>query len=171
MPCEMCGATGSSSLKTVLIEGAELQVCSNCAKYGKEVQGKTQQKSHSTPGNVIGMGSLHTPQASISRQSRDMFDQMGGEIADDYAERVRSARMKRGLSQKELAMELKIKELLVKKIEKGELIPEDKIRKKLESALGISLLDSEGQDVQDYTKNRMTTTMGDLISIRKVKKS
>jgi putative transcription factor len=167
----MCGATGSSSLKTVLIEGAELQVCSNCAKYGTEVQGKAQQKFHSTSDNVGGMGSLHAPQTSISRQSRDMFDRMGGEIVDDYAERVRSARMKRGLSQKELAMELKIKELLVKKIEKGELIPEDEIRKKLESALGIALLDNEGQDVQDYTKNRMTTTMGDLISIRKVKKS
>jgi putative transcription factor len=167
----MCGANGSSSLKTVLIEGAEMQVCPNCAKYGKEVQGKAQSKSHSAPGKVIGMGNVHTSQASSSRPSRDMFDQMGGEIVDDYAERVRTARMKRGLSQKELAMELKIKELLVKKIEKGELVPEDETRKKLESELRISLLDSEGQDVQDYTKSRMETTMGDLISIRKVKKS
>ena len=166
----MCGAS-SSSLKTVLIEGAEMEVCQNCAKYGKEIQGKAQPKSHSGPGKVIGMGNVHSSQSSNSRPSRDMFDQMGGEIVDDYAERVRTARMKRGLSQKELAMELKIKELLVKKIEKGELVPEDETRKKLEAALGISLLDSEGEDVQDYTKNRMTTTMGDLMSIRKVKKS
>jgi putative transcription factor len=68
-------------------------------------------------------------------------------------------------------MELKIRELLLKKIEKGELIPEDETRKKLEEALGISLLDSDGQDVQSYSQHRMTTTMGDLIRIRKVKKS
>lgn len=165
----MCGATVAGSLKTVLIEGAELQVCPNCAKYGKEVQGKIQSRLHPMSGEIA-KGSLPS-QVSAQRQTRDLFDRMGGEIVDDYAERVRSARMKRGLSQRELAMELKIRELLLKKIEKGELIPEDETRKKLEEALGISLLDSDGQDVQSYSQHRMTTTMGDLIRIRKVKKS
>jgi putative transcription factor len=167
----MCGATVAGSLKTVLIEGAELKVCPNCAKYGKEIQGKTQPRLHPMSGEMTERGGLHTSSVPPQRQTRDLFDRMGGEIVDDYAERVRSARMKRGLSQKELAMELKIKELLVKKIEKGELIPEDETRKKLEEALGISLLDSEGEDAQNYSQNRMTTTMGDLIRIRKVKKS
>ena len=171
MPCEMCGATVAGSLKTVLIEGAELQVCPNCARYGKEIQGKTQPRLHPMSGEIAGRGSLHTSPVSTQRQTRDLFDRMGGEIVDDYAERVRTARMKRGLSQRDLAMELKIKELLVKKIEKGELIPEDETRKKLEEALEISLLDNDGQDVQNYSQNRMTTTMGDLIRIRKVKKS
>ena len=167
----MCGATVDGSLKTVLIEGAELQVCPNCVKYGKEVQGKTQLRSRPTIGDSAGKGNVHTTPVSSQRQTRDLFDRMGGEIVDDYAERVRTARMKRGLSQRDLAMELKIKELLVKKIEKGELVPEDETRKKLEAALEISLLDSEGDDVQDYSQNRMTTTMGDLMRIRKVKKS
>ena len=171
MPCEMCGATSAGPLKTVLIEGAELQVCQNCARYGKEVQGKNQQKSRFSPGKVVGMGGGHAPSTQTQKPIRDLFDQMGGEIVDDYAERVRLARLKLGLSQKELALELKIKELLLKKIEKGELIPEDEIRKKLEAALEISLLGNEGEDVQDYTQNRMATTMGDLIRIRKVKKS
>ncbi|HOH81416.1 MAG TPA: TIGR00270 family protein, partial [Methanoregulaceae archaeon] len=38
MLCEMCGAAIHGPPKTVRIEGAELDVCSQCAKYGTEVQ-------------------------------------------------------------------------------------------------------------------------------------
>ncbi len=92
---------------------------------------------------------------------------MEGEIVDDYSDRVRNSRMQKGWSQKDLAMKLKEKELLIKKIEKGDLIPEDDVRKKLEQILGISLLDTSTGDLSTETGGKLTTTFGDLIKIKK----
>ncbi len=74
-----------------------------------------------------------------------MFDFMEGEVVDDYAIRIRHARMEKGLSQKDLAMQMKEKEHLIKKIENGELIPEDAVRKKLEIVLEIRLIDAPAE--------------------------
>ena len=99
-----------------------------------------------------------------------MFDYMGGDIVEDYGVRIRKARMERGLSQKDLAMLMKEKELLVKKIEKGELIPEEDVRKKLEKVLEIHLLDAVTDETEKKTQSKITQTLGDLTIIRKVKK-
>jgi len=99
-----------------------------------------------------------------------MFDYMGGDIVEDYAERIRKARMERGLSQKDLAMQMKEKELLIKKIEKAELIPEEDVRKKLEKVLEIHLVDAISDEAEKKTQGKITQTLGDLTIIRKVKK-
>ncbi len=56
---------------------------------------------------------------------------MEGEIVEDYAARIRKARMDKGLSSKDLAMQIKEREHLIKKIENSELIPEEDVRKKV----------------------------------------
>jgi putative transcription factor len=99
-----------------------------------------------------------------------MFDYMEGEIVDDYSERIRHAREAKGLSQKDLALQMKERELLIKKIEKGELIPEDAVRKKLEKALGIWLLESVAPDSEKKAKDVLAPTLGDVTVIKKVKK-
>ena len=38
MQCEMCGETIRGIPKLIRVEGAELQVCSRCGKFGTEVQ-------------------------------------------------------------------------------------------------------------------------------------
>jgi len=95
---------------------------------------------------------------------------MEGEIVDDYAERVKNARMEKGISQKDLALQLMVRELLIKKIEKGELIPEEEVRKKLEKVLGIKLVDVLAADAEKKTQSKITQTLGDLTIIRKSKK-
>jgi putative transcription factor len=99
-----------------------------------------------------------------------MFDYMEGDIVEDYANRVRNARMEKGLSQKDLALQLMVRELLIKKIEKGELIPEEEVRKKLEKVLGIKLVDMPAADAEKKTQAKITQTLGDLTIIRKAKK-
>lgn len=168
MQCEMCGSSSKGPLKKVRIEGAELLVCPNCAKYGVEVQGQRPVASPSTsPSSSLYNRSL--PQQKPYR-TRDVFDMIEGDIVDDYSEVIRKARMEMNLSQKELALQLKEKELLIKKIEKGDLIPEDSVRKKLEKFLSISLIESKGYDPNDQHQNRLATTMGDVIKIKKIKK-
>jgi putative transcription factor len=99
-----------------------------------------------------------------------MFDFMEGEIVDDYAVRIRHAREEKGLSQKDLAMQMKEKEHLIRKIENNELIPEDDVRKKLEKALDIRLIDAMVTDEEKKVQSKMAPTLGDLTIIRKAKK-
>jgi putative transcription factor len=95
---------------------------------------------------------------------------MGGEIVEDYAVRIRKARMDKGLSAKDLAMQIKEREHLLKKIENSELIPEEDVRKKLEKVLEIRLVDAPIEEAEKKVQTKLTSTLGDLTIIRKVKK-
>ncbi len=165
--CEMCGAPIQGPPRTVRIEGALLDVCGMCAKYGTEVQ--KPQKAPSARGGGP-MASRPAAPAAPVRRRRDVLDQIEGEIVEDYGERIRNARMERGWSQKELALELKEKELLIKKLEKGDLIPEDSMRVKLERALDIRLIDIPADIEEKKKAGKVVPTLGDVISIKKVKK-
>lgn len=165
MQCEMCGAEGKGPLKRIRIEGTELLVCNACAKYGTEVQGS----SRTPAAQVVRSSGIAGTKPPVQR-SRDLFDRMGGDLVEDYADRIRDARMKLGMTQKDLALSMMERELLVKKLEKGELIPEDEVRKKLEKTLNINLLDENSSEPTDLHHARMTTTMGDVIQIKKAKK-
>jgi putative transcription factor len=167
MQCELCGAK-ARVLKNVRIEGATLQVCPQCEHYGVEVQQpRNSQSKISTTGKRPAGPAPAAPQA---RKRRDMFDMIEGEIVDDYGSRIKHARMERGWTQKDLAMELMVRELLIKKIENGDLIPEDDIRQKLEKTLAIRLIDTPDDDLDKQKQQKMVPTLGDVISIKKVKK-
>ncbi|NHN40358.1 TIGR00270 family protein [Halorubellus sp. JP-L1] len=170
--CEMCGAD-TSDPKTVKVEGAELDVCSECADFGTEV--KTQQKSStstkystgsssSSSSSSSGRSSGSSGSSSGSQRRRDMFDDMG-ELAQDYDERIRQAREKKGLSQADLANELNEKASLIRKIERGDTLPSDSVQSKLESGLGIDL-DAGGSSAEDEDwdgGSSTTTTLGDVV--------
>ncbi len=95
---------------------------------------------------------------------------MEGEITEDYGQKIRKARMEKGLSAKELALQIKEREHLIKKIENGELIPEEVVRKKLEKVLGIRLIDAPINEEEKKVQSKLTPTLGDLTTIKKVKK-
>jgi len=170
MQCEMCGETIRGTAKLVRVEGAELQVCGRCEKYGTAVQQPKRTDIRPTPPRTGTAVRPATPPPAAAYRKRDMFDYMEGEIVDDYSERIRHAREAMGLSQKDLALQMKERELLIKKIEKGELIPEDAVRKKLEKALSIRLLESVAPDSEKKAKDLLAPTLGDVTIIKKVKK-
>ncbi len=165
----MCGETVRGTPKLVRVEGAELQVCSRCEKYGTEVQ-QPKRTDIRRPVAGPGQAARPAPPPPTVRRKRDLFDYMEGEIVDDYSERIRHARMEKGLSQKDLAMQMKERELLIKKIEKGELIPEDAVRRKLEKALEIRLIDTAITETEKKVPGKLTPTLGDVTVIKKVKK-
>ncbi|MHC1626921.1 MAG: multiprotein bridging factor aMBF1 [Methanoculleaceae archaeon] len=153
----MCGKEIRGPYRLIRIEGAELRVCQKCARYGTEI-------SAPEKGAVNKRAARTTP--STGRRKRDIFDYIEGEIAEDCGERVREARMATGMTTRQLADRIKEKEQLIRKIERGELIPEDDVRIKLEKALGISLLEEGGGEGQSGHGGQVTTTFGDLIRIR-----
>lgn len=170
MQCEMCGETIRGAPKLVRVEGAELQVCSKCTKFGTEVQ-QPRRTDLARPAMPAKQGRPGLPAATPSAyRKRDMFDYMEGEIVDDYAARIRHAREEMGLSTKDLAMQLKEKEHLIKKIESAQLVPEEGVRRKLEKALSIRLLDTPESETEKKVPTHLTPTLGDLTIIRKTKK-
>jgi putative transcription factor len=172
--CEMCGAS-KSSLTTVKVEGAELDLCDDCKEFGTEVRTESSSSSSSKYSTSSSSGRSSSSSSSSSsggstsggssRRRRDMFDDMD-EIATDYDQRVRQAREGRGLSQQELADELNEKTSLIRKIERGDVLPSDDVRRKLERELDVSLTEGSGSDDDEEewsSGSSTTTTLGDVV--------
>lgn len=95
---------------------------------------------------------------------------MEGEIVDDYADRIRVAREEKEWSALDLAKAIKEREILIKKIEKRDLIPEDEVRRKLEKALNIRLIDAPEDSISSSGPGRVSMTVGDVMSFKKSRK-
>ena len=170
--CEMCG-NDQSSLTTVKVEGAELELCGDCKEFGTEVRTESSSStstkystsnSNSDESTTNSTGST-TSSASQSGGSprRDMFDNMD-EIAADYDNRIRQARESRSLSQEDLADSLNEKASLIRKLERSDILPSDDVREKLERRLDISLVEGTDTDEDEWSgSSSTTTTLGDVV--------
>ncbi|MFD1634675.1 multiprotein bridging factor aMBF1 [Haloplanus ruber] len=171
--CEMCGAE-SSSLTTTKVEGAELELCDECTDFGTEVRtdsGSSASTKYSTSSSSSsssssasgGSGSTGGGGGGGSSRRRDMFDDMD-QVVTDYDERIRSAREDRGLSQEELANQLNEKASLIRKLERGDVLPSDEVQRKLEGELDISLSEGGGDEDAEWSGgSSTTTTLGDVV--------
>ncbi len=167
--CEMCG-TETGSPKTVKIEGAELDVCDDCADFGTEV--KTEQSSTTSTKYSTSSGSSSSSSSGGSSGTtgggggsrRDMFDEMD-EVVQDYDDRIRTAREAENLTQEELADQLNEKASLIRKLERGDVLPSDTIQRKLERALDIDLSMGGSGDDSEWSGGSSTggTTLGDVV--------
>jgi len=177
--CEMCG-TETGSPKTVKIEGAELDVCGDCADFGTEVQ--TQESSSTSTkystssssssssgssgsgaGTSTGSGGAGGGGGGTGGRS-DMFDEMD-EVVPDYDDRIRQGRERQGLRQEELADQLNEKASLIRKLEGGDVLPSDSVQRKLENALDVSLSEGGGGEDADWSGGSAAgeTTLGDVV--------
>ncbi|PSP99569.1 TIGR00270 family protein [Halobacteriales archaeon QS_4_70_19] len=170
--CEMCG-TETGAPKTVKIEGAELEVCADCADFGTEVRtessssGSTKystSSSSSSSGGGQSSGTASSSSDGSGSRRRDMFDDME-EVAQDYDQRIRKARESEGLSQEDLASQLNEKASLIRKLETGDMLPSDSVQKKLERALDISLTEGADDEETEWegSSSAGTTTLGDVV--------
>jgi putative transcription factor len=148
--CDMCGAEGY--LVRALIEGTELNVCKNCAAYGK-VLGRAKTVAKSAPAK--------TPTAPAEPQMIEI-------VVDEYPEILKAAREKLGIKQEELAKKISEKESVVHHMENGEFKPPIPLAKKLERFLHVKLVE-QYKDAEDYKSGAKidTVTLGDFIKIRK----
>jgi putative transcription factor len=93
-----------------------------------------------------------------------MFDEMD-EVVPDYDDRIRQGRESRGLTQEELADQLNEKASLIRKLERGDVLPSDSVQRKLEKALDVSLSEGGGGEDADWSGGSATdgTTLGDVV--------
>lgn len=120
--CELCGATGT--VTTAAVAGTKVKVCDDCRDTADT------ETSTNTDENT-------------KRQRSD--PDTGPELVPDYGQRVRIAREEREQSQEQLAAELNIKESVLRRVEHGDLTPDQDLARTLEQALDITLYTTQSQ--------------------------
>ncbi len=167
--CEMCGAE-TPAPNTVKIEGAELQVCDDCADFGTEVKTQettstsTKYSTSSSSSSSSSSGGSTGSSGGSSGRRRDLYDEME-ELAADYDDRIRNAREGADLTQEELANQINEKVSLIRKLEHGDMQPSDGVQSKLEGHFGISLTASQegGDEEWDSGSSDSGLTLGDMV--------
>jgi len=163
MQCEMCGQEVPICQK-VKVEKTVMQLCSNCMRFGNEVAQKTPSRPV-TPAVVS--------QRLERRESRPMFRDVfetqdtGDSMVLDFARKITLARNSKGMTKKEFAAKINEKLSVVHKLERGELNPDDKLMKKLERELGISLKEKVSDVKVEKRAYNTNLTLGDFVKKEK----
>jgi putative transcription factor len=165
----MCGQDIYSRPINIEIEGAILEVCPSCAKHGKRVEPsksrRTSVSSQSSP-----QKRTTTPRYSTTKKPRFSDTDTGKELISDYNERIRLARQKMKLSQKDVSIQTKISIQELQSIETGKMRPPDNIINKLEKFFKIKITeDVTTYSPQESKKGPAFQTLGDVVVIKKKK--
>ena len=155
--CDVCGREVLNP-QLVLIEGAKLKVCPQCAKFGTKIKyNKKKVKSRRSYTRKTGKYSD--------------FDEMV--IVEDFPKIIKREREKRGWTQDELGQKLKIKGSIIRKIEGGRE-PTEVVRKQLENLFGINLLTVAPSEADTtYSSGSSSSkglTLGDVVHLKKKKR-
>ncbi len=184
--CELCGRPMKGRGRTMVIEGATLQVCSQCAaRLGADMSsGKSSTRSRpprtswTRPAGAPTTSSPRKPPVrSPTSRSRQpprkprpaTLDEMI--LIEDYAAVIRRARQKAGLTQEQLAQRIGEKFSTMQGIEAGRLKPTKKTIRGLERELKISLLEPIGP-VPIKTASDLDArgpTLGDVVKVKRKK--
>jgi putative transcription factor len=159
MLCELCGKTMPFT-KSVIIDGAKLEVCSECAKFGEDYK--------STPEGSTGGNKTVIEQRLERRQKRmgtkDVYAQAKSvEIVENYGKVIREAREAKGMDLEDFSNFINEKKGTIAKIETNKLVPDDKLVKKIEKALDIKLLEAVSLGmIQESGGGAGKMTLGDF---------
>lgn len=155
MQCDMCGS--EQRLFKTNIEGTILNVCGECAKFGKII-------------SAIKIPEKIKPKKNIIITKADPEPEIIERIVDNFAEKIKAKREKLGLKQEDFAKKISEKESIIHKLETGEFQPNMELARKLEKALSIQLIEEYEEEYKAAAKTSSETpTIGDLIRIRKRK--
>jgi len=133
----MCGTNGN--LKKTKVEGTILEVCQQCAKFGKELQ---------------------SPKFFPKKNKLELQE----EVIPNYGKVIRQKREELKMMQEHLAKRCGLKVSLIQRIETQQLTLALDTAKKLETALKIKLLEKEvSQNIEIKKEKFDALTIGDII--------
>ena len=136
MMCEMCGKEVPVT-KPVFIEGTRLNVCPNCAKFGDENRGASKPGAPAPSAMVI---EQRLEKRNKRMQTKDVYTGRDSiELIDGYGAAIKKARAAKGMEVDQFAASIGEKKGIIMKIEAENLVPDEKLLKKIEKALEISL--------------------------------
>jgi len=144
MDCEMCGEEEASFL--ILVEGAKLHVCSNCAKYGK----------------VLSAPSPPPKKVELKKEKPEI------DVVADYGRKIREARERMKIDRKVLAELVNEKESFLERVENEKALPSATLGAKLERVLGVKLFEEiKHEHVETKKEKKGELTLGDVVVVKK----
>ena len=166
--CPICGGIIWGRGQKVLLEGAKITVCDNCAQHGKKIY-------KPSPNVQFKKTSQKKPQTTPNKQRIKPRDVEEVEIVLDYAKRIRNARNNLKLNQDQFAQKLNEKPSLLRRIEAGKVEPTVKLAKKIQKIYNIQLMkktDETEFNVQEtkFMKRSAGSSLGDIAFIKKKNK-
>jgi putative transcription factor len=149
MECEICGKKTTKIFITE-IEGTVLRLCKECSKSGKIL-------------NVV-----EEKEGKEERKRKEILTyEEDWELVENYGRIVREARSKLGLSIEELAKGVGEKESLIRRIEREEIRPSDKVIDKLERFLKVKLKEKVKRWIKKNDKQiKAELRIADVIKIK-----
>ena len=144
----MCGR--ERELVDSIVEGAIVQVCLECSKHG----------------SVIAINQPVVDKKIEKMQEMTARPEYVDVVVNDYSDKIRRARERKGMKQEDLAQALAEKESVIQSLETGGLKPTFKLAKKLSVFLGIDLIESVETTKKTEKKvnfGNPTVTIGDLL--------
>ncbi len=161
MNCEVCGRKIVGPARRVVIEGAVMSVCENCARFG--VTPKTWSRIPRKP-PVKAMPVSPT----VAKSKRRIPAGSDLELVEGYGRLIRESREKMGLSQEDLAKMLKEKLSVIKRIEAERMEPPRQLASKIEKVLKITLyVPASSMGGVSTSKGGRELTLGDVVRLRK----
>jgi putative transcription factor len=173
MRCEVCGRKIHENPNRVVIEGAKMTVCHECAKHGKGTWEPAPQVRFE-PAHPTAPGITHAP-APIQIRKKDFRARVdtSTEVVEGYGEIVRQARERLGYTTEDLGKKINEHESVLRKIELQKLAPNSLLVSKLERTLKITLMvpvEEEKTAAPALPKGaNRELTLGDLIKAEKEK--
>ena len=160
MECEICGKPVSATNPTrAKIEGSVVVVCKECAKLG------TIQKTPPKP--KFQKNKKEKSNVQPKRNYRN--DEPTEELIENYNTAVRNARESKNWSREDLGRKINERVSVINRIESGKMTPDNKLTKKLEKALNITLFeDVNDVDLNQYLNNTSgERTLGNIMKIKR----
>jgi putative transcription factor len=179
--CELCGRSMKGYGRNVVIEGASMLVCPQCAAKFARHPDESSSRALSRPrqqsswlGPPEHQSSSPTPKTIKSKpKSKPKPASMGVrleemELIENYAKTILAARQKKGMSQDELAQRIGESISTLKAIEAGRQKPIEKTIRGLERELEISLLEPIGTvPIKTGAHANTGPTLGDRVIVKR----
>jgi len=134
LQCDVCGREIIGKPHHVIIEGAKVVTCAQCAKLGS-AEWKPE------PKNIMSSKIVFPCQLKLKKAKkriRDIREDLT--VIENFGSIIRKARVKMNLSQEDLGRKIGEKVSVIRKIEVEKIMPNERLARKLEHILGVKLL-------------------------------
>lgn len=151
MLCELCGERLAEL--DAIVEGTMLGICKDCSRFGKVVE--------------IKRSEIDALKEKMNIRRDKLNEYLILDVIEaNYAERIKNARERKGLTQKDLAADVGEKESVIRNLECGHLELSFELAERLEKILEIKII-SKPLVVEGFKKNiyfgNEGLTIGDLL--------
>ncbi len=161
----MCGKPIEGKPIRVKIDGAAMDVCKDCSKFGKI-------QKVPRPSQYMQKKDKNKKRTNKPARNYNKNDEPAEELVENYGSIIRNARESKKLSREQLGEKIFEKVSVISKIETEKMDPDLKLARKLEKTLNIKLIEkSEKIDLESFQNiSRGGNTIGSVVKIKKSKK-